>query len=90
MWEVSPTLVRYDVSERTSPEVALSGLKTAAAYNAKAKVKGQPFAKPISNFYQTDPISRASVTMAQCTKAFVKADNYEVGGGQKLENVAYA
>lgn len=30
------------------------------------------FASPIENFYMTDPISRASVTMAQCTDAFLK------------------
>ena len=30
-----------------------------------------PFASPVSNFYMTDPISRASVTMAKCTQAFV-------------------
>jgi len=30
-----------------------------------------PFAYPIDNFYMTDPISRASKTMAECTEAFV-------------------
>ena len=30
-----------------------------------------PFELPIENFYMTDPISRASETMAQCTEAFV-------------------
>ena len=59
MWEISPTLVRYDTLEPTSVDVALAGLKTLAAGTANAKVSGKPFAKPISNFYQTDPISRA-------------------------------
>ena len=27
-----------------------------------------PFANPVANFYMTDPISRASVTMARCTE----------------------
>jgi len=31
------------------------------------------FAYPIANFYMTDPISRASATMAECTEAFVAA-----------------
>jgi NADH-quinone oxidoreductase subunit G len=31
-----------------------------------------PFASPIRNFYMTDPISRSSQTMAECTEAFVK------------------
>jgi len=30
-----------------------------------------PFASPIENFYMTDPISRASKTMAECTEVFV-------------------
>ena len=59
MWELSPTLLRYDTTERTSVEVALAGLKVLADGTANAKVTGQPFKKPIENFYQTDPISRA-------------------------------
>ena len=31
----------------------------------------EPFASPISNFYMTDPISRASPTMAECTSVFL-------------------
>lgn len=76
MWEISPTLVRYDVTERTSTDLALVGLKTLVEATATAKATGKPFMKPISNFYQTDPISRASVTMAQCTRAFVVGENY--------------
>ncbi|MBF0130361.1 MAG: molybdopterin-dependent oxidoreductase, partial [Alphaproteobacteria bacterium] len=30
-----------------------------------------PFVSPIGNFYMTDPISRASATMAECTSVFV-------------------
>ncbi|KAG2088947.1 Ndufs1, NADH-ubiquinone oxidoreductase 75kD subunit (775) [Suillus discolor] len=88
MWDISPTLVRYDVAERTSPEVAVAGLQTIAANTASAKVSGKPFLKPISNFYQTDPISRASVTMAQCTRAFVKGEDY--GISEKGSEAAYA
>ncbi|KAI5116252.1 hypothetical protein M0805_007966 [Coniferiporia weirii] len=76
MWEISPSLVRYDVTERTSADLAMLGLKTLAAVNASSKVSGLPFKKPINNFYQTDPISRASVTMAQCTRAFTKGEEY--------------
>ncbi|KAG9310130.1 Ndufs1, NADH-ubiquinone oxidoreductase 75kD subunit [Chiua virens] len=61
LWEISPTLVRYDVTERTSIGVALAGLKSLAAATAGAKASGQAFKKPITNFYQTDPISRAYV-----------------------------
>jgi NADH-quinone oxidoreductase subunit G len=31
----------------------------------------RPFAYPISDFYRTDPISRASVTMAECSDVFL-------------------
>ncbi|KAF8064860.1 Ndufs1, NADH-ubiquinone oxidoreductase 75kD subunit (775) [Lyophyllum atratum] len=76
LWEISPTLVRYDTTERTSAEVALAGLNNMATRTTGAKISGMVFKKPISNFYQTDPISRASKTMANCTKAFVKGENY--------------
>lgn len=59
MWEISPTLVRYDVVEPTSVDIALAGLKALVAGTATARVSGTPFKKPIENFYQTDPISRA-------------------------------
>jgi len=90
MWEISPTLVRYDMTERTSVDVALAGLKTLAAATAGAKVSGKAFQKPITNFYQTDPISRASVTMAQCTRAFVKGDKEEFSRGHSSETTSYA
>jgi NADH dehydrogenase (ubiquinone) Fe-S protein 1 len=59
LWEISPALVRYDITEPTSVDVALAGLKVIANKTAGAKVTGAPIRKPISNFYQTDPISRA-------------------------------
>lgn len=82
--------------EPTSSEVAALGLKELIAKTATAKFTGTAFTKPISNFYQTDPISRASVyfhlsafkcdtdpmtltrslTMAQCTRAFVRGEDY--------------
>ncbi len=34
---------------------------------AKGKVSSEPFASPIKDFYQTNPIARASVTMAECS-----------------------
>ena len=39
-----------------------------------------PFVSPIANFYMTDPISRASRTMAQCTDEFVLGSK---GGSKK-------
>lgn len=59
LWEISPTLVRYDTTEPISPELALAGLRQIADATATAKVSGAAFKKPITNFYQTDVISRA-------------------------------
>ncbi len=38
------------------------------AFGQAGSMDGAPFASPIGNFYMTDPISRASVTMAECTR----------------------
>ncbi|KAG8807028.1 hypothetical protein FRC18_005777, partial [Serendipita sp. 400] len=59
MWEISPTLVRYGGLENTSPEIALLGLAPLGTKTKDVGVSGAAFKKPISNFYQTDPISRA-------------------------------
>ena len=64
LWEISPTLVRYDVMEPTSSEVASLGLKELIAKTTTAKFTNTPYTKPISNFYQTDPISRASAGLS--------------------------
>ncbi|KAJ3510326.1 hypothetical protein NLJ89_g4741 [Agrocybe chaxingu] len=90
LWEISPTLVRYDVTEPISADVALAGLKTLATQTAGAKATNTPLRKPIENFYQTDPISRASVTMAQCTRAFVKGENYGFSEIGKESQAAFA
>ncbi|KAK0499140.1 Ndufs1, NADH-ubiquinone oxidoreductase 75kD subunit (775) [Armillaria luteobubalina] len=90
MWEISPTLVRYDVTEPTSVGIASVGLKALAAKTAGAKISGAQYVKPISNFYQTDPISRNSVTMAQCTRAFVNGEDFDVGSVGQEPAAAFA
>jgi NADH dehydrogenase (ubiquinone) Fe-S protein 1 len=90
MWEISPSLLRYDHTERTSVAVALAGLRRVVEATGEAKVTGAPLRKPISNFYQTDPISRASVTMAQCTRAFVKGEDYGFGEIGQQSEAAFA
>jgi NADH-quinone oxidoreductase subunit G len=54
----------------------LDSLQSAAwaEFGQPGNIDAAPFALPIVNFYMTDPISRASETMAQCSEAF--------GGGQ--------
>lgn len=69
MFDISPTLVRYDAVEPTSSTTATLGLQQLAA--APAQATGTPLLRPIDNFYQTDPVSRASPTMAKCVQAFV-------------------
>lgn len=59
LWEVSPTLVRYDVTEPVSIDVALAGLNQLTSRTSTPKTSGESFKKPITNFYQTDAISRA-------------------------------
>lgn len=90
MWEISPALVRYDITEKTSTEIALAGIKAIKDRTAGAKIGGAAFKKPVSNFYQTDPISRASVTMAQCTRSFTKGENYGFSESSKAEQAAFA
>jgi len=59
MWEISPTLVRYGTTEKVSPEVALAGLAPLGTKTADTAISGVRLKKPITNFYQTDPVSRA-------------------------------
>jgi NADH-quinone oxidoreductase subunit G len=59
--EANPVFRRVDGIE----PAAWGPFGTATAIDDNA-----PFASPIRNFYMTDPISRASVTMAQCTELF--------------------
>lgn len=73
MWDVSPTLVRYDSREPPSDEMIKAGLKSLSSAKTSA-ASSTAFKKPITDFYRTDPISRASVTMASCSKAFTKKE----------------
>jgi NADH dehydrogenase (ubiquinone) Fe-S protein 1 len=77
MWDVSPTLVRYDEVEAPSDDVLRAGLSALAEASAPSP-SSATLAKPITDFYRTDPISRASVTMAQCSKAFTKGEPLDV------------
>ncbi|KAG8781022.1 NADH dehydrogenase (ubiquinone) 78K chain precursor, 5-prime end [Serendipita sp. 405] len=89
MWEISPTLVRYGGLENTSPEIALLGLAPLGTKTKDVGVSGAAFKKPISNFYQTDPISRASVTMAQCTRSFVEGKDFGMSGSEKAAQSSF-
>ncbi|MBF0560670.1 MAG: NADH-quinone oxidoreductase subunit G [Alphaproteobacteria bacterium] len=43
------------------------------AFGESGTLDPAPFLSPIQNFYMTDPISRASATMAECTRVFIMA-----------------
>ncbi len=73
MWDISPTLVRYDTIEPTSIDIQKLG-HSHLAKTLSSKASNTPMKKPIKDFYQTNAIARASVTMAACSKAFVEKD----------------
>ena len=47
--------------------------------DAGATLDAAPFVSPVANFYMTDPISRASETMAKCTREFVQTGTPRTG-----------
>ncbi|HLB06159.1 MAG TPA: molybdopterin-dependent oxidoreductase, partial [Alphaproteobacteria bacterium] len=67
-----------DEAQRRMAEIAphlsaIDRIEAAAwgAFGAAEAMGAAPFRSPIDNYYMTDPISRASETMAECTRAFV-------------------
>ncbi len=59
-----------------NPVFATIGTVEAApwgAFGAAGTMADAPFANPIANYYMTDPISRASATMARCTELLLPA-----------------
>ena len=67
MAEIAPVLDRIDIVETADW----------AVFGSAGPMGDAAFASPISNFYMTDPISRASATMAACTETLVN------GGAEK-------
>ncbi|TPX62157.1 hypothetical protein PhCBS80983_g00727 [Powellomyces hirtus] len=82
MQQISPNLISYDHVEGST--FADVGLAQMAKYSGKAT--GEAFALPIKDFYMTDPISRASVTMAKCSQVFTHGNQEE--GLQRAEESA--
>jgi NADH dehydrogenase (ubiquinone) Fe-S protein 1 len=74
MWDISPTLVRYDSVEKPSLDITKVGLDLLSSLSSSTS-SSTPFTKPIADFYRTDPISRASVTMASCSKSFTQKNH---------------
>ncbi|MEQ9446948.1 MAG: molybdopterin-dependent oxidoreductase, partial [Rhodospirillaceae bacterium] len=51
-----------------------------SAFGTAGAIEATPLVSPVTNYYQTDPISRASRTMAQCTQEFVIGKSGKVTG----------
>jgi NADH-quinone oxidoreductase subunit G len=51
-----------------------------APFGREGPVDAAPFVHPIKNYYMTDPISRASETMAECTDVYVRGPAGEKTG----------
>lgn len=71
-------LVEYDTLSPVSPDIVRKGLKsmaTAAVSSSSKKgaaAASAPFELTVKDFYMTDPISRASRTMAKCSQVYQK------------------
>ncbi len=65
--------VRAAMREEYPSFAAIDTIEAAewGGFGAEGAMDDRPFAYPVDNFYMTDPISRASKTMAECTEAFV-------------------
>ncbi|WWC69611.1 NADH dehydrogenase (quinone), G subunit [Kwoniella pini CBS 10737] len=88
MFDISPTLVRYDHIEKPSLEIVKTGLQLLSSLQSTT-ASSNPLKKPIADFYRTDPISRASVTMADCSKAFTKKQ-YEISDVDAQAQASFA
>ncbi|RKP06925.1 NADH dehydrogenase subunit [Thamnocephalis sphaerospora] len=82
MAEISPSLVRHDVLE--TPAFAELGLQQLAQSVGSKPASLRPLQSVVSDFYLTDPISRASATMAKCSASFTHGESMaEAAGAQK-------
>jgi len=61
MWDAHPGLAEPDVVTRSPWK----------GFGESGPVAPAPFEYPIKDFYHTDPISRASETMARCSELLV-------------------
>jgi NADH-quinone oxidoreductase subunit G len=62
MYAVAPHLASLDTISKADPAM-LEGLSA-----GEGKTTAAPFASPVKDFYMTNPIARASRTMAQCSE----------------------
>ena len=70
MAEVNPSFTAGPDAVETAPW---------GAFGTAGSMDPAPFRTPVANFYMTDPISRASVTMAECADALAGAHRERTG-----------
>ena len=73
--------VRARLAEVNPVFAAVDQVQPAAwgAFGAEGQPSSEPLVSTIDNFYMTDPISRASQTMAECTATFVGCAHKRTG-----------
>ena len=66
--------LRQKMIEACPRFAALGGVEAAewGAFGQKGSVEEAPFVAAVENFHMTDPISRASSTMAECAALFTQ------------------
>jgi len=69
MNEINPVFGTVDVLAETSW----------ADFGAAGEMSDAPFAEVVDNYYMTDPISRASITMARCTEGLLPGKKKATG-----------
>ena len=62
---------RTAVSGRTLGQCEGPAVNPWGAFGKAGPLDPAPFVYPVANFYMTDPITRASATMAKCAEAFL-------------------
>jgi NADH-quinone oxidoreductase subunit G len=50
-----------------------------SSFGTSGSLDAAPFVSPVANFYMTDPISRASITMARCTESLMRPAQERTG-----------
>ncbi len=66
--------VRARMAELAPQLAAIDSIEPAAwgAFGTEGSIEKEAFASPVADFYRTDPISRASTVMRQCSELFVE------------------
>jgi NADH dehydrogenase (ubiquinone) Fe-S protein 1 len=71
MSAIAPHLADNEMGvQAASAELSAAMLGSAAAPAGSGKPSAAPLKSIVTNFYMTDPVSRASATMAKCVETF--------------------